>query len=163
MVSKRFDNIFRTPRYVRSLAHAEDAYYENLRLEKLKVGSVAPAAAPIVPFYNYGDFKAARAAERWLAARGFSVGPAQGDEARAIMFGRYDISKWCPLTIDEQRSVHAVMEGNQLDGPVCIRLMPGASEEARAAFEITDVEILRATARVYAPTKDQAAEKGGDA
>ena len=105
-----------------------------------------------VEFNNVGTWEANRAAEAWLDARGFSVGPSQVDGPRAIWHGDCCISKWRNLSAQEKRAVHAVMEGDIRQGPVHIRLMSGATEQARAAFALTDAEA--------ACKGDQAAAKG---
>lgn len=92
----------------------------------------------VIEFRNAGTFEAMRAAEAWLDERGFSVGPSQVGGPRAIWHGDCCISKWRNLSAAERRAVHAVMEGELREGPVRIRLMPGASPAARAAFDLVD-------------------------
>lgn len=92
----------------------------------------------IIEFTNTGTFQACYAAEAWLDARGFSVGPSQVDGPRAIWHGDCAISKWRNLSAQEKRAVHAIMDGELREGPVRIVLKPGATDEARAAFALTD-------------------------
>ena len=95
----------------------------------------------VVEFNNAGTWEANRAAEAWLDALGFSVGPSSVDGPRAIWHGDCSISKWRNLSAQEKRAVHAVMEGDIREGPVRIRLMSAATDRARAAFELTDAEV----------------------
>lgn len=107
-----------------------------------------------VEFKNEGTFQACYAAEEWLYARGFSVGPSQVDGPRAIWHGLCAISKWRNLSAAEKREAHAIMEGELREGPVRIVLQSGASDEARAAFAITDSELATTTA-AHAATKTE--------
>jgi len=86
-----------------------------------------------VTFDFEGDFQSSYAAEKWLKDRGFSYGPSQAMAPTAIWFGDCSISKWRNLSAQDKREMHAVML-NQRNGPVNIDLMPGASDEAIAAF-----------------------------
>lgn len=98
-----------------------------------------------VTFDQKGTFQAKYAADDWLRLRGFSVGPSSVDGPCAIWHGDCVISKWRNLSAQEKREVHAIMEGELREGPVTIRLMPGATDEARAAFALTDAEAQAAT------------------
>lgn len=95
----------------------------------------------VVEFKNEGTFEAMRAAEAWLAARGFSVGPSQVCAPRAIWHGDCWISKWRNLSAKEKSQAHALMDGDCRNGPVTITLRAVASAEAQAAFALTDAEI----------------------
>lgn len=89
-----------------------------------------------ITFNNPGTFSAARAAEKWLADRGFSIGSSQvAPSLRAIWYGDCSISKWRNLSAKERASCHAIMEGDERDGPVTIRLTKAASVEAIEAFQ----------------------------
>ncbi|HBI70677.1 MAG TPA: hypothetical protein DDZ22_17230 [Massilia sp.] len=88
----------------------------------------------MIEFRNEGTFEAMRAAEAWLDARGFSVGPSQVCAPRAIWHGDCWISKWRNLSPKERAQAHALMEGDGRNGPVWITLTKAATEEARAAF-----------------------------
>lgn len=92
-----------------------------------------------VEFTDTGDFKACRAAEAWLDARGFSVGFMQSNEPRAIWHGDCYISKWRGLSAADKREMHASMTGDQRNGPVRITLHEAASPEAREAFNRVEV------------------------
>ena len=96
-----------------------------------------------IEFKNEGTFEATNAAEAWLHARGFSVGSSQVGGPRAIFYGDCFVSKWRNLSKREKAAVHAIMEGDLRNGPVRIALMPGATDEARAAFALTDDEIQK--------------------
>lgn len=99
-----------------------------------------PPATPgaVVEFKNEGDFAATHAAIDWLRERGFSVGSMQADEPRAIWHGDCYISKWRGLSAQDKREMHAVMEGDGRHGPIRIKLLPAANEEARIAFSIPE-------------------------
>lgn len=94
-----------------------------------------------ITFTNPGTFEAMRAAEAWLDARGFSIGPSQVDGPRAIWHGDCAISKWRNLSAKEKRDAHAIMEGELREGPVRIVMRAGAPAEARTAFALTDCEL----------------------
>jgi hypothetical protein len=120
-------------------------YYEDLDSinngEKLKPKTNnEPKPMSTITFAQVGTWAAKDAAEDWLHARGFSIGPSQVCAPRAIWHGDYSISKWRNLSPQEKRDVHAIMEGDIREGPVTIKLMPGATDEARAAFALTDAE-----------------------
>jgi hypothetical protein len=97
-----------------------------------------------VEFNQTGTFEASRAAEQWIRARGFSIGPSQVMAPRAIWHGQCYVSKWRGLSAQDKREMHAIMEGDNREGPVTIRLLPSASEAARAAFALTEEELLTA-------------------
>jgi hypothetical protein len=87
-----------------------------------------------IRFDKPGDFAACREAEAWLAARGFSVGRKQRGDPRGILFGNYDIQKWRNLNTTEMSALHGLMTGNMRNGPVMVRLLPKAPDEAKEAF-----------------------------
>lgn len=89
-----------------------------------------------IEFNQKGLFEASHAAEKWLDDRGFSYGPSQADGPQAIWFGDCDISKWRNLSRKERAECHATMAGNHREGPMRINLMPGAPDEAMAAFNL---------------------------
>jgi hypothetical protein len=103
-----------------------------------KFMSTNTGGATVAEFSQKGTFKALRAAEDWLRARGFSWGSSQVDGPQAIWHGDCAISKWRNLSAAEKRECHAVMEGDGREGPMRITLRTGATEEARAAFALTD-------------------------
>ncbi|HEX8610206.1 MAG TPA: hypothetical protein VF800_02875 [Telluria sp.] len=88
----------------------------------------------VITFNNQGEFAASRAAEEWLRERGFSFGPSQADGPQAIWHGDCYVSKWRNLNAKDKREMHAVMDGDGRNGPIKIRLLPGASKEAINAF-----------------------------
>ena len=120
----------------------------------------------VIEFSSVETWEANRAAEAWLDARGFSVGPSQVDGPRAIWHGDCVISKWRNLSEQEKYAVHAVMEGDIREGPVRIRLMPGATAQARAAFALSDAEVAnkgdRAATDAGAPLTRCAAGRDGE-
>jgi hypothetical protein len=87
-------------------------------------------------FWQPGDFAGMHEAERYLAERGFSVGPQQGNENRGIFYGatNYVIRKWRSLDAKERAAVHGILAGNMRDGPVSILIFPSAPREALEAF-----------------------------
>jgi hypothetical protein len=103
----------------------------------------------VIEFNDPGDFEAVYAAERWLDARGFSVGSSQAGAPRAIWYGDCYISKWRGLSAEDKRGMHAQMNGGR-GGPVRITLLPAASPEARAAFALTDAEVAGLLVRANA-------------
>lgn len=84
-----------------------------------------------------GDFAAMHEAEEFLRDHGFSVGPAQGNDNRGIMFGPYAIAKWHNLNAQDQRAPHGVMAGNMQDGPVTVMIFADAPAEALQAIKQT--------------------------
>lgn len=91
-----------------------------------------------ITFAESGDFAASGAASAWLDARGFTMGSMQSDYPRAIWHGDCYVSKWRGLSESEKRSMHAVATGDMRHGPVTIKLCPGATPEAIAAFRAPD-------------------------
>lgn len=81
------------------------------------------------------DFSAVNEAEKYLADRGFSVGPGCAASRKAgILYGRdWVIAKWRNLTPLEQRQCHGVLEGDQRRGPITIRIFFTAPAFAIAA------------------------------
>lgn len=90
--------------------------------------------APIKVFDQPGEFAACRAAEEWLACRGFSVGRMQGRDPRGILFGDYDIQKWRSLNSGQRIALDATMTGSMRNGPITVQILPFARNEAIAAF-----------------------------
>ena len=89
-----------------------------------------------ITFDMPGDFQASYAAEAWLRERGFSIGSSQSGAPRAIWFGDCYISKWRGLNQADKLEMHAKMTGDGRSGPVLIDLMPRATAEAIAAFNL---------------------------
>lgn len=89
---------------------------------------------PSIIFHDAGDFCALRAAERFLASAGFSVGSGCKGCDTGILFGDWVIAKWRNLTRSEQAVLHGVMTGDRRNGPVMIRLTVHCPPEGRKAF-----------------------------
>src|ERR1041385_2356913 len=87
-----------------------------------------------ISFSEDGDFASSRAAEVFLAAKGFSVGIMQGPSPRGILFGDILISKWRNMNKREIAALHGVMTGPMRNGPVKITIYDSAPEEAKAAL-----------------------------
>lgn len=76
---------------------------------------------PVVFEGNGSDFSAMREAERWIRERGWSVGPTDRSQIRAVMFGSdWVISKWRNLTEHERATTHAVLRGSNRHGPLTL-------------------------------------------
>ena len=71
-------------------------------------------------FQQVGEFEACRAAEKWLAQNGYSVGRMQAGSPRGILKGDIDIMKWRNLSAEERAALHGRMTGNMRHGPVTI-------------------------------------------
>lgn len=95
--------------------------------------SRAPQAVFHREFTDKGDFLAMHAAERFLDERGFSFGPTQGHDPRAIMFGDYLVSKWGNLSRQNIADNHGVMFGVPRTGPITVVIYSTAPKAARAA------------------------------
>lgn len=107
---------------------------------------VRPAARndrPIIPgvvtyeftFVADGDFAATRLAEQFLRERGFSFGPTQGPDPRAVMFGDYLVAKWRNLTRADKAANHGVMLGRPRTGPITVIVYSTAPAAAVAAMK----------------------------
>jgi len=83
-----------------------------------------------VVFHGSAAHEAYSSAKRLMKRAGFSVGPTQRGAPTACMFGAYLVSKWRNLSRDERAGTHAVIEGDGLNGPVRIRLLPALTDEA---------------------------------
>ncbi len=88
-----------------------------------------------IAFDQLGDFEACRAAEKWCAERGISVGEMQGPAPRGLLVGNYCIAKWRNLTNAERRELKGRMTGNMRNGPVTITLEGHADEYPNLAEE----------------------------
>ncbi|MBP2232485.1 hypothetical protein J2847_005814 [Azospirillum agricola] len=76
-------------------------------------------------FTEAGDFVAVRAAERWLAENGFSVGRMQAHAPRGILMGdNWDIQKWRNLTRKERAELDGILIGDR-NGPAEILMFDG--------------------------------------
>jgi hypothetical protein len=93
-------------------------------------------------FDRPGDFNAERDAEKYLSARGFSIGSSQGPERRGILFGDFVISKWRGFSKADIQALHGIMRGDGRNGPVYIDLFDSAPEAAKRVFD-SDIEELR--------------------
>jgi hypothetical protein len=93
-----------------------------------------PSAFFSLVFADDGDFRACNAAEAFLAALGFSVGPCQGPAARGILFGDFLISKWRKMAKKEIAGLHGVMTGSMRNGPVKITIYNSAPSGAKNAL-----------------------------
>lgn len=80
-------------------------------------------------------FDAYNAARSLMADAGFSLGPSQRGAPVACMFGDWAVAKWKNLNRIERGETHAVIEGDNRDGPLRIRLLPAAPDDAVRAFE----------------------------
>ena len=81
-------------------------------------------------FNASGDFEATRAAEAFLRGRGFSFGPTQGGERRAIMFGDVQVAKWRNLRVEDIEANHGVITGPPRHGPITVTIYKTAPVEA---------------------------------
>jgi hypothetical protein len=84
------------------------------------------------------DFSALNEAQEFLAARGFSYGPACEDNGQAkpqgVMYGRdWRIAKWRNLTADEQARLHGTITGDRRRGPIRVAIFFEAPAFAIAA------------------------------
>lgn len=78
-------------------------------------------ALPVVFEGDGSDFSAARQAEQWIRARGWSVGPTDRSHIRAVMFGPdWVIAKWRNLTECERGRTDAVLQGSGRKGPLTL-------------------------------------------
>lgn len=84
-----------------------------------------------------GAFGAARAAEEWLRARGFSFSPSQIGGPQAVFFGSCHVSKWRNLNSQEKASCHALLEAPR-DGvaKVTLRRIWAPAEAVEAFFSL---------------------------
>jgi hypothetical protein len=76
------------------------------------------------------DFSGCHEAERWLDARGYSLGYMQGPSPRGILFGDYEIAKWRNLSAKEKAQLHGTMTGDMRNGPVSVALSNVDAEPA---------------------------------
>ncbi len=88
-----------------------------------------------IVFYAMGTWAALREAEAFLKGAGFSIGSGQRGAPTAVMFGDYLVSKWKNLNHDERRETHATLTGDNREGPLTLRLLPAAPDEAVKAIE----------------------------
>lgn len=93
----------------------------------------APRPAFERTFTAAGPFAATREAEQFLRERGFSFGPTQGPDPRAIMHGDYLVSKWRNLTRADIAANHGCMFGRPRTGPITVIVYSAAPIEAREA------------------------------
>jgi hypothetical protein len=77
--------------------------------------------SPII-FDQPGDFVACRAAERWCAENGYSVGRMERGAPRGLLRGDYDIQKWRNLRKAERDALAGTMSGDMRNGPVVVTL-----------------------------------------
>ncbi len=74
-------------------------------------------------FYESGDFKAKREAEKWLEEYGYSYGSMQMDKPIGILKGQIYISKWRGMTDREKGQLHGLMTSNDFrKGPVLVEI-----------------------------------------
>lgn len=85
----------------------------------------------IVTFSGGATFGALYAAEAWCAARGISVGRADGRNPCGLLYGEYDIQKWHNLNAKERAALDGLLTGDKRNGPVTVSIKPRGSE-ARA-------------------------------
>jgi hypothetical protein len=95
-----------------------------------------------ITFDNRGDFAAHAAAVSYLRARRFSVGPMQGDDPIAVLFGiNICVGKWRTISQAFRETVDGTIEpaggATMRTGPVIVTIRARASAAARAAVSNT--------------------------
>lgn len=90
-----------------------------------------------ITFTETGDFAAVNAARSYLRARRFSVGPMQGNDPMAALFGtNLMIGKWRTISQVQRDQVHATITAADMrKGPVTITIFAHAPAPARAAVQ----------------------------
>lgn len=97
---------------------------------------------PAVRFHGAGTFAARDAADRFARAAGFTIGQSCAGQPTCLMFGDYDwVAKWKNLRPAERTGCHAVMSGDQRNGPLMIKLTEACPAEGRKAFVETASEL----------------------
>lgn len=91
-------------------------------------------------FRQTGDFEAVRAAERFLAEAGFSLGIMQKGSPRGILFGDFDIQKWRNLREADREALHGTMTGDRR-GPVHVWIKRAAPPEAHEALYVANAKL----------------------
>lgn len=88
-----------------------------------------------ITFTNTGDFAAHAAAVSYLRARRFSVGPMQGNDPIAILFGsNICIGKWRTISQAFRECADGTIEAADMRrGPVTVTIRARASAAALAA------------------------------
>lgn len=85
-------------------------------------------------FAQKGDFAASRAAESYLRARGFSVGPLERGSPRGVMLNSRDtewvVAKWHNLSPAERTACHGEITGDARHGPITVRVWTDNAEAA---------------------------------
>ena len=73
-------------------------------------------------FSETGTFQALYAAEAWLAANCYSVGPTCREMPSGILKGDFVIAKWKNLTKKEIEQLDGCLQGDKRDGPIIVSL-----------------------------------------
>lgn len=88
-------------------------------------------------FSEPGDFAAFNAARAFLRARRFSVGPMQGNDPIAVLFGpNFNVAKWRHIGGNARAAVDATLTAADMRaGPVKLTVFAHAPAAARAAVK----------------------------
>lgn len=100
----------------------QPSYTEGVSAE-LQIFVLGRKAIRYAKFHLDGDFQSMYAAERWLSERGYKTGSTCAGLPTAAMkgdaFSEYELpQKWKNMTQGERNSVHAVMIGDNRNGPL---------------------------------------------
>lgn len=83
-------------------------------------------------FEQCGDFEACRAAEKWCAEHGISVGINQRGDPRGLMYGDYLIMKWRNINPKQRERLDGRLTGDMRHGPVFLSIKDKPNDYPRA-------------------------------
>jgi hypothetical protein len=111
-------------------AMAELSWARDEALRELRSRGDNPSRDELIVFESTVPFGAMRAAERFLAERGFSCGENQRGAPRGILAGAYYVRRWSDLSDLERRALDGTMTGDMRLGPVTVTINHAATVRA---------------------------------